>query len=373
LTSLNLIPDKDSPELGFLEHNFLWNMYDEMLMAPLKIIMPGRQEMISLAPISGSDRPVLLDGAHNLESAKILSAAVEALPDRGRVKRGRDLPGSQGRDGIHAERPPKYKDSPPVQWIFGCSSTKDVSEILKALRIRGADTVHAVEFATPVDGMPWVKPTPAAEVAAAVREQLGDQINIVEWGADVAGALRASGDENIPDRHKLVIAGSLYLVGDVKRLLKEATEDPEGFQVRMRGSSRLEIEIPDIALSLLNGSGIRRRLRLVKPNGDVIPSTPSHPSKTRNIKPAHPPKPEKVKPAHPPKLAETDHSHPLNSINLEENTPSHPPKPKGKSKETAPSRPPKTMGKPKGNAPSDLPKQENSRPSHPSDDIGMTI
>ncbi|KAF1820210.1 FolC bifunctional protein, partial [Dissoconium aciculare CBS 342.82] len=209
LTSLNLIPDKDSPELGFLEHNFLWNMYDEMLMAPLKITMPGRQEMISLAPISGSDRPVLLDGAHNLESAKILSAAVEALPDRGR-------------------RPPKYKDSPPVQWIFGCSSTKDVSEILKALRIRGADTVHAVEFATPVDGMPWVKPTPAAEVAAAVREQLGDQINIVEWGADVAGALRASGDENIPDRHKLVIAGSLYLVGDVKRLLKEAAEDPEG-------------------------------------------------------------------------------------------------------------------------------------------------
>jgi folylpolyglutamate synthase len=249
-------------------------MYDEMLMAPLQITVPGRQETISLAPISGSDRPVLLDGAHNLESAKILSAAVEALPDRGKIKRGRDLPGSKGKDGIHADRPPKYKDSPPVQWIFGCSSTKNVSEILQALRIRSSDTIHAVEFSTPVDGMPWVKPTPSVKVAETAREQLGDQINIVDWGTDVAGALRATGSENIPDRHKLVIAGSLYLVSDVKRLLKEATENPEGFQVRMRASSRLEIEIPDISLSL-NNAGIRRRLHLVKPDGTVI-STPSH-------------------------------------------------------------------------------------------------
>jgi folylpolyglutamate synthase len=203
LTRLNLVPDKSTPQLHTIEHSYLWNMFEDMLNVPLKTVVPGRQEIISLAPISGSDRRVLLDGAHNSSSAKALTEAIQRLP------------GFQ--PGQAAER-----KNPPVEWIVSFSSTKDVASILKYL-VHERDKVHIVQFATPIDGMPWVQPMPSEVIMDALQNKFGKTVEIVDWGQDVAGALKAT--SSIPEKSQVVITGSLYLVSEVKSLLKKATGD----------------------------------------------------------------------------------------------------------------------------------------------------
>jgi folylpolyglutamate synthase len=178
-------------------------MFEDMLRVPLKNVVPGRQELISLAPISGSNRRVLLDGAHNASSAKALTDAVQRLP-------GCKIGAVAG------------VVNPPIDWIVSFSSTKDVAAILKPL-IHQRDTVHIVQFATPIEGMPWVQPMDSETIVEALRDKFGRFINIVDWGHDVLGALKATAD--LPPRNPVVITGSLYLVSQAKRLLKEAAED----------------------------------------------------------------------------------------------------------------------------------------------------
>jgi folylpolyglutamate synthase len=205
LTTLNLVPDKHSPQLQTIEHSFLWNMFEDMLEAPLETVVPGRQEIISLEKISGSDRHVLLDGAHNREAAKALADTVQRLP-------GRQIGPIMG------------VANPPIDWIIGFSSTKDVSSILKPL-IHPRDTVHIVQFATPIDGMPWVQPMPSEPIIQMLRDHFGNKhaTKIIDWGQDVWGALKAT--SRMPRQNSIVITGSLYLVSEVKRLLQEANEN----------------------------------------------------------------------------------------------------------------------------------------------------
>jgi folylpolyglutamate synthase len=218
LTSLNLVPDKNTPELHVIEHSYLWNMFEDMLRVTRKTVVPGRQEIISLGPISGSHRRVILDGAHNASSAKALTDAVQRLPG---CKIG----------------PVAGVVNPPIDWIVSFSSTKDVAAILKPL-IHQRDTVHIVQFATPVDGMPWVQPMPSETIVEALRDRFGKFIKIIDWGQDVLGALKATA--SLPEKNPVVITGSLYLVSQVKRLLKEAYEDAGSTHVRFRLSPTLE-------------------------------------------------------------------------------------------------------------------------------------
>jgi folylpolyglutamate synthase len=158
---------------------------------------PGRQQMISIEKLTGRKEDVLLDGAHNAQSANALASATDELRRTSKAKSVRTS----------------------ITWVLAASDTKDAKEILSSLLQRG-DSVFAVEFG-PVDGMPWVNALPAdrlVEAASAVLEKSGPS-RLNDCDKDLVGALRAASQS--ADGGPLVIAGSLYLVGDVLRLLRD--------------------------------------------------------------------------------------------------------------------------------------------------------
>ena len=150
---------------------------------------PGRLQFLSIEPITGRTERILLDGAHNTQSAQVLDSYVNRK--------------------IRIE-------SSPVTWVVAFSKGKDIQKILSSL-IRSHDNVVAVEFG-PVDGMPWVQAATADEISA-VAQLLGVHGRILSVSGNVDAALHAASIESIGG--PLVIAGSLYLVSDVLRLLRK--------------------------------------------------------------------------------------------------------------------------------------------------------
>ncbi|KAG0633225.1 Mur ligase [Tuber brumale] len=152
---------------------------------------PGRMDTVDLSCLfPGQERRVLLDGAHNTQAALALSDYVtKGLRTGGKF----------------------------VSWNIAASKGKDVKEMLGIL-LRPGDKVVAVEFG-PVDGMPWVTATSTGDIIGAVRELFGEEIEAVDGGKDVLGgvkvALELAGEEG-----RTVVAGSLYLAGDLIRLLR---------------------------------------------------------------------------------------------------------------------------------------------------------
>ncbi|KAK3647894.1 folylpolyglutamate synthase [Elasticomyces elasticus] len=161
---------------------------------------PGRLQDLNIEHLTGKEQDVLLDGAHNAQSAEVLAAA---------VNRRRATHPQQAR---HAGM--------GVTWVLACSSTKDVDEILRIL-LRPGDVVYAVEFG-PVDGMPWVEPMSSDTIVDAVRNLAGSipRVEAHACGRDLQSALQKASDG--AQGGPMVVAGSLYLVGDVLRLLKNA-------------------------------------------------------------------------------------------------------------------------------------------------------
>ena len=86
--------------------------------------------------------------------------------------------------------------------------------------IKPGDRVFAVEFGH-VDGMPWVEPLGAEKIVQGVRDLHPEETSVKAqaYGHDLQTALQMATEA--ADGGPLVIAGSLYLVGDVLRLLKE--------------------------------------------------------------------------------------------------------------------------------------------------------
>ena len=162
----------------------------DLLQAAVKAPWRGRLQRQSIESLTGRTQEVLIDGAHNGQSAAILGSYVD---DKLR-------PGGQR-----------------VTWVLAASRGKDLQELFRPL-VQSGDNVVAVEFGA-VDGMPWVHPTPSKEVLAMLMHgaELGERRDA---GADVAGALRWGSDT--ADGGPLVVAGSLYLVSDVLRLLRDA-------------------------------------------------------------------------------------------------------------------------------------------------------
>lgn len=156
----------------------------------LDVKWPGRLEVINLRPLISREEPVLLDGAHNPQSANVLARYVD--------RKLRPRTGS-------------------VTWVISTSSGKGLAGVFRSI-IRAGDNVATAEFG-PVDGMPWVKPTPAPELAEAI--QTIPQIGRIEsFEGDLLPAIDWAG--KIAQGAPLVIAGSLYLVSDVHRLLRDA-------------------------------------------------------------------------------------------------------------------------------------------------------
>lgn len=174
----------------------------------LKVIpcttFPGRQQRLSITPLTGRRGQILLDGAHNADSANALAERVERIR----------------RETIGC----------PITWVLAASDSKDASEIFRPL-VKPRDNAVVVEFGS-VDGMPWVKPMSVHKLEEALANALktsGQEpgMRVVRAGGDVLHALqeatKMAGTEE--EEGPLVVAGSLYLVGDVLRLVREVGKD----------------------------------------------------------------------------------------------------------------------------------------------------
>lgn len=151
---------------------------------------PGRLQNIDIRSLAGRREPVVLDGAHNVQSAEVLGSYVD-----NRLRKGSK-----------------------VTWVLAASQGKKLEGILEPL-LKPGDCVAAVEFGS-VDGMPWVQAMPSHDILSAVSTSGldGNQnhnagrniLDAINWATAVAGG------------GPIVIAGSLYLVSDVLRLLRNA-------------------------------------------------------------------------------------------------------------------------------------------------------
>lgn len=152
---------------------------------------PGRLQLLSIEAVTGRKEEVLVDGAHNGQSAEVLGSYVDR-----RLRLGASA----------------------VTWVIAMSAGKDSGAILSNL-IRSGDNVVALEFG-PVDGMPWVHPAPSSEILAAVKTLPNSHPGrLDEAGADVKLALQKATDMSAGG--PLVMAGSLYLVADILRHLEQ--------------------------------------------------------------------------------------------------------------------------------------------------------
>jgi dihydrofolate synthase len=152
---------------------------------------PGRLDVVDLGKLTAHQGKVLLDGAHNPQSAEILAACVE---DRLR------------------------SDADSITWVLAASAGKDLSGILEPL-LQPQDHVTAVQFG-PVDGMPWVKAADPTTILQVVRELGVTPSRLHDAGDDVHAALQWA--STTANSGPIVIAGSLYLVSDTLRLLRSA-------------------------------------------------------------------------------------------------------------------------------------------------------
>jgi len=141
-----------------------------------EVVFPGRMERARLGP----GRPVfLLDGAHNAAGARALAQALEARrrPDR-RV------------------------------WLFGAMEDKERAPILEAI-LPHVDRVVCVRGETsPRFASPEVL---AEEVRAA-----GGRAEVMDRAGDAARELA----RKLRTRDEVLVAGSLYVIGDVRRALE---------------------------------------------------------------------------------------------------------------------------------------------------------
>ncbi|KAI5778239.1 Mur ligase [Geopyxis carbonaria] len=132
----------------------------------------------------------LVDGAHNPAAAAELSRYVDA-----KIRGAGD----------------------GVVWVLAASQGKDVPAMVRAL-VRSGDAVVATGFGA-VEGMPWVSCAPVEEIMQAVGAVEGVEAvgHPVEKAVEAAYNLAAEGGRTV------VVAGSLYLVGDIIRQTENET------------------------------------------------------------------------------------------------------------------------------------------------------
>lgn len=162
--------------------------FTQLLHAIPKIELPGRLQNVSIEALTGRKRTILLDGAHNLQSAEVLGNYVDT-----KLRHGQ----------------------PSVTWLMAFSQGKNIMKLISTL-LRPEDMLLITRFG-PVEGMPWVQPATMDQIASTA-EALGilDRKEII---LDISHGLQRATD--ISDEGPLVIAGSLYLVSDLLRLLRK--------------------------------------------------------------------------------------------------------------------------------------------------------
>lgn len=177
----------------------------------------GRLEWLSLPahllPSSkrGQNVQVLIDGAHNPQSASALASYVD-----NHIR-------SNNKNDSHLS-----KQQPTVTWLMGMKQGKEANTILQTL-LRDGDNVVTCSFG-PVDGMPWVQSLDASDLADKVRQCTSGHVESApaapNKGHNVASAIALA--VTTAGGGPLCIAGSLYLVGDVLRLVEQGGEEGGG-------------------------------------------------------------------------------------------------------------------------------------------------
>ncbi|OJD22624.1 hypothetical protein ACJ73_06025 [Blastomyces percursus] len=177
----------------------------------------GRLHEVPLKPLITRSQRVLLDGAHNPQSAHVLCSYVD------RNIRKQPCSSRNAHGSTHN-----------VTWVIAASQGKDTQELFSCM-LKPGDNVAVVEFG-PVDGMPWVRSVESAELLSVVRSGRGSMPNIARsegFGGDIVSALTwadeisksSTGGGRSGESGPMVVAGSLYLVSDVLRLLREANNN----------------------------------------------------------------------------------------------------------------------------------------------------
>jgi folylpolyglutamate synthase/dihydrofolate synthase len=154
---------------------------------------PGRLQTTNIRSITGRHEMVLLDGAHNSQSAEAL--------------------------GRFVNRKLRSKTN-KVTWVVAASQGKELHGILKPI-LHKNDCMASVQFGS-VDGMPWVKAMDPSEILVSAVAAGINQAQLYNAGNDLPGALRWATE--VAAGGPLVIAGSLYLVSDISRLLRNAKD-----------------------------------------------------------------------------------------------------------------------------------------------------
>ncbi|QEU59366.1 Fol3/Rma1 [Kluyveromyces lactis] len=142
---------------------------------------PGRLQFINYHYSTRKTTPVLFDGAHNG------SAAVELAK--------------------YLDTEFRFSKDEPLTFVIAITNGKTLEPLLSPI-IRPQDKVICTEFGS-VEGMPWIKPMNAYDLAS----QVGHFTKNVEVNRDlfdILPALAQSGPET-----KVVVCGSLYLVGQL--------------------------------------------------------------------------------------------------------------------------------------------------------------
>ena len=171
---------------------------EDIIPAAVEARNPGRLQHVNLKAVTGDDLWILLDGAHNAQSADVLGQYVNQ----------------------HLRQ-----NNRPVTWVFAASNGKDIREIGRLI-FQAGDIIHLVEFG-PVDGMPWVRPASKSDMTCSITDLAGEgKLEVQQGGATVAEALNMASQTSKEQKGPLVIAGSLYLVSDVLRLLRQAEDAP---------------------------------------------------------------------------------------------------------------------------------------------------
>ena len=160
----------------------------QLLLAVQGAVWPGRLQNLNIEWMTGRQRDILLDGAHNVQSAQILGSYVDR-----RLR----------------------KENQPVTWVIALSQGKDAQELLSCF-VRPMDKLVAVEFGR-VDGMPWVCSQKVKNLELA-GEKLGCLVHGMGEPTDLKLALSNASD--LAGNNPMVVAGSLYLVSDFLRFLR---------------------------------------------------------------------------------------------------------------------------------------------------------
>ena len=159
------------------------------------IVWPGRLQRLSMERLTGRREDVLLDGAHNPQSAAVLGSYVDAK---------------------------LRQHDRPVTWVLACSRGKNLRAMLGCM-LRPGDHVFTTSFAGP-DAMPWVEAEAPNQLLAEARAVTGLGYAGAHLGQPAGKGVQEALDmaTQMSNGGPLVIGGSLYLVSEVLRLLRNA-------------------------------------------------------------------------------------------------------------------------------------------------------